>query len=69
MEKIYKWRPIEKLLKLEEVEDWEWPNEEMELFPYKFEDKRNTNSISNVSELITEKIRKMVNSFYIFSLV
>ncbi len=51
MEKIYKRRPIEELLKVDEVEDWEFPNEEMELFPYQFGDKRYTNNISNLSEV------------------
>ena len=34
MEIKYIVRPIEVLLKLEEIEDWEYPNQEMELFPY-----------------------------------
>ncbi len=34
MEKKFIVRPIEILMELEEIEDWEYPNQEMELFQY-----------------------------------
>ncbi len=34
MEKKYIVRPIEVLRNLDEIEDWEFPNQEMELFQY-----------------------------------
>ncbi len=34
MKKKYVVRPIEILIDLDEIEDWEYPNQEMELFQY-----------------------------------
>ena len=34
MEKKFIVRPIEVLMELKEIEDWEYPNQDMELFQY-----------------------------------
>ena len=34
MKKTYVVRPIEILTNLEEIDEWEYPNQDMELFPY-----------------------------------
>ena len=34
-DEVFYRRPIEILIQVEEVEDWEFPNEEMEFFPYR----------------------------------
>ena len=57
MEKKYVVRPIEVLLKLEEIEDWEYPNQEMELFPYDlvYQSLEEYNKLNKVLKLKNEK--------------
>jgi hypothetical protein len=57
MEKKYVVRPIEILIELDEIEDWEYPNQEMELFPYDlvYQSLEEYNNLNEVLNYKTEK--------------
>jgi len=57
MEKKYVVRPIEILIELDEIEDWEYPNQESEMFPYDlvYQTLEEYNRLNKVLKLTTEK--------------
>lgn len=57
MKKKYVVRPIEVLRHLDEIEDWEYPNEEMEIFPYEvvYQTLEEYNKLNNILNDKNEK--------------